>query len=1169
MTRKVISAFVILAFLTTAVPVPGRAGEIFLPAPGARMAVSPAFMPPMILGITVDAVDPMKFNFLIDQGDVGAGHARPVQDEALKEEYTKLIKYFLASLTIPEKDLWVNLSPYEGQRIIPQAFGQTEMGRDLLGQDYVLKQITASLIYPESELGKKFWADVYKKAHEQYGTTNIPVNTFNKVWIVPDEAMVYEHDGSAFVVKSHLKVMLEQDYLALQHNMGEKVKGWKGEESILYPFTQTANQPSLHPRADQPAIYQTNQLGSQVVREIILPALEKEVNEGKNFALLRQINNALILATWYKRALKESLLSRFYVDKAKTSGLEYGTPTRGHVAGTASASNVSPSRLPTNQALKAKAPEGTNDIDYIYNQYLQAFKKGVYNYIKEEADPYTRQTVPRKYFSGGFVGDYVQVVQVTRDQSQVSKDFTRRVKEGMDGRIVDVAMEAQDAAVIGSPHDRAMTVTLSPIALDGVRQLKRWMEEAVQQIKDARADWKGQKIQINEYGQRLKQAANVREQYSSFLKDDPFLSKLRWIFMGGGMRLPKQDPNNSDEKERYIGIVAKDPTGSPVIGVTDNSQYMTSLEVSNTFGSVTGYADMIDVDQDFFLSEIDKIIDDVLIRGQNVIDLLAKVESSQPGAEFETVNVIGIDENLKPIVISIVDPRLTVVQPDQVAADKRTENSRINVLVVDDTQDIRDLNVEILEGAGYTVTSAANGREALQMVKESPGKFPLIVSDVDMPVMDGFELAQSVRQESPGTRFIIATGRLTEDIPQEVRDNVGKDGSNISHILLKPFTADALLGTVQAATADLAMTTSADRRVDFTAASLLGVSELKEQLADGLGKIRAEWEALKTGNIRPKEWRTARVAAMNEAAGQVFEKHTLSLQRAQDPFLQGLRPILTNGGANSEYSVAKFIGTIRSVGNSVLNLKDGEGIPRGVLNAADAALAQGQRALGLLEEIAQRRPDRAMAADQKAYRVLFVDDDPITVKTTAMLLRYEGYEVDTAADGQEALTKFSAGRYSALIVDGHMPVMTGQELIERVREVEKANGTTSPVPFIIQSGTTDLDFSDEMRRRALAVFDKPYDVLKMIELLKLRQEDNTLHPVDAAMNAVAKDVGGIDLNPANLNLRIKRDGKGVPLPVGRQDMGQLNNIEGLVPVIIKIVPATYIPALSDVLATVN
>ena len=97
-----------------------------------------------------------------------------------------MIKYFLASLTIPEKDLWVNLSPYEKDRIIPPSFGLTEMGRDLLAEDYMLKQITASLIYPEDEVGKKFWKRIYEEAFKKYGTTDIPVNTFNKVWIVPE-----------------------------------------------------------------------------------------------------------------------------------------------------------------------------------------------------------------------------------------------------------------------------------------------------------------------------------------------------------------------------------------------------------------------------------------------------------------------------------------------------------------------------------------------------------------------------------------------------------------------------------------------------------------------------------------------------------------------------------------------------------------------------------------------------------------------------------------------------------------------------------------------------------------------------------------------------------------------------------------------------------------------
>ena len=57
--------------------------------------------------------------------------------------------------------------------------------------------------------------------------------------------------------------------------------------------------------------------------------------------------------------------------------------------------------------------------------------------------------------------------------------------------------------------------------------------------------------------------------------------------------------------------------------------------------------------------------------------------------------------------------------------------------------------------------------------------------------------------------------------------------------------------------------------------------------------------------------------------------------------------------------------------------------------------------------------------------------------------------------------------------------------------------------------------------------------------------------------------GGIDFNAANLNLQIKRDGKGVPLPFAQQDMAQLNLIEGLEPVILSIKPANSLPNFSE------
>ncbi len=165
--------------LAVNVALPIQAQSILnLPVPGTMIAPSGAFTPPLITGITVHPNDPLKLDFFVDAG------TNNVKGKEFEQEGKKLIRYFLAALTVPEDQLWVNLSPYEENRIIPEELGKTELGRDMLAQDYMLKQLTASLMYPEKDIGNEFWDRVYTKAHEKFGSTEIPTNTFNKVWIV-------------------------------------------------------------------------------------------------------------------------------------------------------------------------------------------------------------------------------------------------------------------------------------------------------------------------------------------------------------------------------------------------------------------------------------------------------------------------------------------------------------------------------------------------------------------------------------------------------------------------------------------------------------------------------------------------------------------------------------------------------------------------------------------------------------------------------------------------------------------------------------------------------------------------------------------------------------------------------------------------------------------------
>jgi len=352
MVKRALSLSVIACFfLTTVGPLPkAHADSILgLPAPGAMISLTPAYVPVIVKGLRIHPENPILFDFIIDTGNSGLSS----NSSQLKIESEKLIKYFLASLTIPDDDLWVNLSPYEKNRMIPDQLGQTEMGRDMLEEDYILKQLTASLIYPEKSLGKKFWDTVYAKAQEQYGTSQIPVNTFNKVWIVADKAKVYVHDNTAFVVASHLKVMLEEDYLSLQKHR------------------------SL-----------PHSVASNIIRQIILPQLEEEVNYGQNFSCLRQIFHSMILAAWYKKNLKAALLNQVYSNKSKINGVDLADKT-----------------------VKEK----------IYQQYLAAYKKGVFNYIKEDVQ--NGQDIPRKYFSGGLDVNAAQATTLVGDQDPAVMAF--------------------------------------------------------------------------------------------------------------------------------------------------------------------------------------------------------------------------------------------------------------------------------------------------------------------------------------------------------------------------------------------------------------------------------------------------------------------------------------------------------------------------------------------------------------------------------------------------------------------------------------------------------------------------------------------------------------------------------------------------------------------------
>jgi two-component system chemotaxis response regulator CheY len=113
------------------------------------------------------------------------------------------------------------------------------------------------------------------------------------------------------------------------------------------------------------------------------------------------------------------------------------------------------------------------------------------------------------------------------------------------------------------------------------------------------------------------------------------------------------------------------------------------------------------------------------------------------------------------------------------------------ILVVDDSNSIRDMVSFTLKSAGYTTVEAKDGQEGLSAAQRSG--FDLVISDVNMPNMDGIELCQSLRR-LPAFKFIPIL-MLTTESSTDMKMR-GK-AAGATGWLVKPFNPEKLLATIK------------------------------------------------------------------------------------------------------------------------------------------------------------------------------------------------------------------------------------------------------------------------------------------------------------------------------------------------------------------------------------
>lgn len=111
------------------------------------------------------------------------------------------------------------------------------------------------------------------------------------------------------------------------------------------------------------------------------------------------------------------------------------------------------------------------------------------------------------------------------------------------------------------------------------------------------------------------------------------------------------------------------------------------------------------------------------------------------------------------------------------------------VLVVDDNKAVRDVLSRMLSFLGYDVTLAGNGLEAGTLF--FTGSYDLVITDLQMPLMDGWELSRLIKERSPNTPVMVVSGAYDEKHWEKTEMRC------VDAMILKPFKLKEIEGTVR------------------------------------------------------------------------------------------------------------------------------------------------------------------------------------------------------------------------------------------------------------------------------------------------------------------------------------------------------------------------------------
>jgi two-component system chemotaxis sensor kinase CheA len=182
--------------------------------------------------------------------------------------------------------------------------------------------------------------------------------------------------------------------------------------------------------------------------------------------------------------------------------------------------------------------------------------------------------------------------------------------------------------------------------------------------------------------------------------------------------------------------------------------------------------------------------DELLGEEEVVIKSLGAIMAGTPG--YLGAAILGDGR-----IALVLDPNHLLKAPAEEMAldrpDETEERTTIRVLVVDDQFSARELQRSILEAAGHRVEVARDGREALRMIGEL-ADLDLVLTDVQMPEMDGFELLEAIRADEERSSLPVV---VVTTLGDEVSRRRGVEAGADAYIVKEEFDQQTLLSTIE------------------------------------------------------------------------------------------------------------------------------------------------------------------------------------------------------------------------------------------------------------------------------------------------------------------------------------------------------------------------------------